>query len=240
MSLDAQHSRYATAGNAIDKEDFPIHYATVDDAVAMNGVSIFLDPNWKDAEAIHLFTDASGTLGYGAYFNGAWFRGDWLPHPCGPFSGRSCLPSLQQPARGDISCNQLSLFSALAPQANPQPTLVPPQLAELRWRSSSAEHWPCPISTHTRPASGDLSMNLQSGSIQEYISAVSYLHHMNVHRSPASKNPMIKFLVQGVERSMPAAHLKPKRQPITNKMLGQRLSQRDRDHKPSAVIASAQ
>ena len=116
--------------------------------------------------------------------------------PCGPFSGRNCLPSLQQPALGDISCkdnaslctvtthvaivqawsnqsarhpgilhllrtlffitakhsfivrlvhlpgtlnriadalshNQLSLFSALAPQANPQPTPVPPELAEL-------------------------------------------------------------------------------------------------------------
>ena len=49
-----------------------------------NGVSIFLDPNWKDAEAIHLFTDASGTLGYGADFNGAWFRGDWLPHQMPP------------------------------------------------------------------------------------------------------------------------------------------------------------
>eukprot|EP00731_Ephydatia_muelleri_P034975 Em0089g6a len=45
-------------------------------------------------------------------------------------------------------------------------------------------------------------------------------------RSPASTN-------QGVECSMPAAHLKPKRQPITNKMLGQMLSQLDRDHKPS-------
>ncbi|KAL5469330.1 hypothetical protein EMCRGX_G030579 [Ephydatia muelleri] len=44
---------------------------------------------------------------------------------------------------------------------------------------------------------------------------------------------MIKLLVQGVERSMPAAHLKPKRQPITNEMLGQMLSQLDRDHKPS-------
>ena len=53
------------------------------------------------------------------------------------------------------------------------------------------------------------------------------------YRSPASINPMIKFLVQGVERSMPAAHLKPKRQPITNEMLGQMLSQLDRDHKPS-------
>eukprot|EP00731_Ephydatia_muelleri_P036471 Em0261g1a len=53
------------------------------------------------------------------------------------------------------------------------------------------------------------------------------------HMSPASNNPMIKFLVQGVERSMPAAHLKPKRQPITNEMLGQMPSQLDRDHKPS-------
>ena len=79
----------------------------------------------------------------------------------------------------------------------------------------------------------DLCMNLQLGTIQVYISAVSYLHHMNGHRSPASNNPMIKFLVQGVERSMPAAHLKPKRQPITNEMLGQMLSQLDRDHKPS-------
>ena len=42
-----------------------------------NGVSIFLDPNWKDAEVINL---ASGTLGYGVYFNEAWFCGDWLPH----------------------------------------------------------------------------------------------------------------------------------------------------------------
>ena len=49
---------------------------------------------------------------------------------------------------------------------------------------------------------------------------------MNDHRSPASTN-------QGVERSMPAAHLKPKRQPITNEMLEQMLSQLYRDQKPS-------
>ena len=76
-------------------------------------------------------------------------------------------------------------------------------------------------------------MNLQPGTIQAYISAVSYLHHMNGHKSPASNNPMIKLLVQGVECSMPAAHLKPKHQPITNEMLEQMLSQLDRDHKPS-------
>ena len=51
-------------------------------------------------------------------------------------------------------------------------------------------------------------------------------HHMNGHRSPASTS-------QGVECSLPAAHLKPKRQLITNEMLGQMLSELDRDHKPS-------
>eukprot|EP00731_Ephydatia_muelleri_P009877 Em0005g463a len=49
--------------------------------------------------------------------------------------------------------------------------------------------------------------------------------------SPASNNAVIKLLIQGIERSMPAAHLMPKRQPITNKMLGQMLSHLDRDHK---------
>ena len=59
-----------------------------------------------------------------------------------------------------------------------------------------------------------------------FLCSVSYLYHMNGHRSPASTN-------QGVECSMPAAHLKPKRQPITNEMLEQMLQQLDRDHKPS-------
>ena len=47
-----------------------------------------------------------------------------------------------------LSRNQLSLFSALAPKANPQLTPVPPELAELsvtRWRSFSTEHWPHPL-----------------------------------------------------------------------------------------------
>ena len=41
---------------------------------------MFIAPDWKDAEAIHLYTDASGTLGFGAFFNGTWIRGDWQPH----------------------------------------------------------------------------------------------------------------------------------------------------------------
>ena len=45
-----------------------------------NGVAMFLDPEWTAADSLQLYTDASGSLGFGAYFNGAWFRGDWQPH----------------------------------------------------------------------------------------------------------------------------------------------------------------
>ena len=183
-----------------------------------NGVSIFLDPNWKDTEAITLFTDASGTLGYGN-FNGAWFRGDWLPHQKPPmrsikwqgllaivcsslhmghllqgqritvhcddmaivlaWSNQSArhpgilhllrtlffitakhglivrlvhLPGKLNFIADALSRNQLSLFSALAPQSTPV----------LSWQSSKPSDGeapqqstgPHPLSTHTRPASG--------------------------------------------------------------------------------------
>ena len=29
---------------------------------------------------MELYTDASGTIGYGGYFNWKWFQGRWLPH----------------------------------------------------------------------------------------------------------------------------------------------------------------
>eukprot|EP00731_Ephydatia_muelleri_P028107 Em0019g980a len=45
-----------------------------------NGVSMFFDHSWTDADTLNLFTNASGTLGFGAYFDGSWFKGSWLPH----------------------------------------------------------------------------------------------------------------------------------------------------------------
>ena len=45
-----------------------------------NGRALFLDPHWSSAPEIELFTDASGALGFGAYFGGSWLRGDWPPH----------------------------------------------------------------------------------------------------------------------------------------------------------------
>ena len=43
-------------------------------------LAFFLDPNWTPAPDLQLFTDASGTLGFGGYWDGAWFSQVWPPH----------------------------------------------------------------------------------------------------------------------------------------------------------------
>ena len=45
-----------------------------------NGSAPILEPEWTPSHSFHLFTDASSLHGFGAYFDGAWFRGPWAPH----------------------------------------------------------------------------------------------------------------------------------------------------------------
>ena len=49
-----------------------------------NGRAMFLDTAWVSATDIQLYTDASGSKGFGAYFAGDWLRGDWQPTQCLP------------------------------------------------------------------------------------------------------------------------------------------------------------
>ncbi|VDI51238.1 Hypothetical predicted protein [Mytilus galloprovincialis] len=42
-----------------------------------NGKSLILSDRWLTSDQLHLFTDASGTLGYGALFGAQWFLGKW-------------------------------------------------------------------------------------------------------------------------------------------------------------------
>ena len=42
-----------------------------------NGASFFLQPQWSLAPDLTLYTDSSGTIGFGAYFQGSWFQGHW-------------------------------------------------------------------------------------------------------------------------------------------------------------------
>ena len=45
-----------------------------------NGRAFFIDPNATNAHDLDLYTDASGRLGCGAYFQGQWFHHQWQPH----------------------------------------------------------------------------------------------------------------------------------------------------------------
>ena len=45
-----------------------------------NGTAGFVNPDCIPAHDLDLYTDASGTLGCGAYFNGNWFHYSWQPH----------------------------------------------------------------------------------------------------------------------------------------------------------------
>eukprot|EP00731_Ephydatia_muelleri_P012874 Em0007g184a len=63
-----------------------------------NGVAMFLDPEWTAADSLQLYTDASGSLGFGAYFNG----------------GPSTNPNPTSPARDLNHHLQLLLNRALA------------------------------------------------------------------------------------------------------------------------------
>ena len=55
-----------------------------------NGVSFFLGDTVLSSPDLQLFTDASGSLGYGGYLNGQWFQSHWLPqHSLNPVTGIS-------------------------------------------------------------------------------------------------------------------------------------------------------
>ena len=42
-----------------------------------NGSSFFLNHNWITNSSLQLYTDASGSFGYGAVFKGQWIYGPW-------------------------------------------------------------------------------------------------------------------------------------------------------------------
>ena len=44
---------------------------------AFNGISVFPHHMWSDSDAIRLYSDASGSLGFAAVFGASWFAGHW-------------------------------------------------------------------------------------------------------------------------------------------------------------------
>ena len=44
-----------------------------------NGRNLLQEQRWVSAESLHLFTDAAGSIGYGAIYKTHWVMGTWLP-----------------------------------------------------------------------------------------------------------------------------------------------------------------
>ena len=47
---------------------------------SFNGISFFLDETWCNSNKLNLFTDASGSIGFGAIFGTEWCYGKWPAH----------------------------------------------------------------------------------------------------------------------------------------------------------------
>ena len=45
-----------------------------------NFAALFLSTSWVDTHSLELYTDASGTLGFGGIFGQRWFQGCWQTH----------------------------------------------------------------------------------------------------------------------------------------------------------------
>jgi hypothetical protein len=45
--------------------------------VNFNGKCFFLEDRFISADLLQLYTDASGSMGYGAVFQQSWFYGEW-------------------------------------------------------------------------------------------------------------------------------------------------------------------
>ena len=71
------HRRYLTTEACLDLDWWLAFLPT------WSGTSYILESNWSTSPSMALYTDASGTLGWGAYWAGHWIQAHWLPDQIG-------------------------------------------------------------------------------------------------------------------------------------------------------------
>ena len=69
--------------------------------VSWNGKAFFLNNFWETSDQLHLFADASGSLGFAGIYGQQWFQGVWQPDQTltsrgYQLHGRSSMQSLLQ------------------------------------------------------------------------------------------------------------------------------------------------
>ena len=65
---------------------------------------MFMNEEWKDSSTLALYTDASGTEGFGGIYGTKWFQERQLKALV--LTGRSCMPSLSPVQYGGASWSQ--------------------------------------------------------------------------------------------------------------------------------------
>ena len=87
LTKGSSNSRWHIKLNAEFRKDVSMWLAFLEH---WNGISFFLGDTVLSSPDLQLFTDASGSLGYGGYLNGQWFQSHWLPqHSLNPVTGIS-------------------------------------------------------------------------------------------------------------------------------------------------------
>ena len=76
LTVGVKRPRHFIRLNRETKADLCLWLAFLE---SYNGRSFFLDYIWLSSAKLHLYTDAAGSLGYGAVFGTHWFFGQW-PH----------------------------------------------------------------------------------------------------------------------------------------------------------------
>lgn len=74
LTVGVKRPRYFIRLNRETKSDLHLWLTFLE---SYNGKSFFLDYNWLSSAKLHLYTDAAGSLGYGAVFGSHWLYGQW-------------------------------------------------------------------------------------------------------------------------------------------------------------------
>ncbi|KAL5515708.1 hypothetical protein EMCRGX_G000913 [Ephydatia muelleri] len=141
-----------------------------------NGISMFIAPEWKDEDSFQLYTDASGSFGFGVYLDGAWFRGQSTAHARTSGAGRALEGHLRH-----------LLHRAVAPSTS---TTYRAGIRKYYAFCTQFNLTPLPGSKHTiNLFAAYLSQALQANTIQVYLAAVPHLHltrpaHLRPKRLP--------------------------------------------------------
>ena len=74
LTVGVKRPQHLVRLNSAVKSDFRVWLTFLSD---FNGCSFFMHEGWLTSSTLHLYTDASGSLGFGAVFGDKWCYGEW-------------------------------------------------------------------------------------------------------------------------------------------------------------------